>query len=105
MEQPASNVERALLRQLENPSSPLVKRVMENNQILLHNYQVEIPRVCECGLMGCANTFDIILIPNQSLYPRFCEEHRTEHRRRVFMDRTLAQHPKAKLRSIRIVIV
>lgn len=95
MEPVVSNVERALLGQLDNPSSALVKRVTENNQILLHNFKIETRRLCACGLMGCEREFAITLIPNQALYPKFCEEHRTTHRRRIFLERLLRSRPDA----------
>ncbi len=87
MESTASNVERAILAQLDNPASELVRRVTECNQIVLHNYRAETPRACICGLLGCERGFAITLIPNQALYPKFCEQHRSEHRRRLFLER------------------
>jgi hypothetical protein len=87
MEPVISNVERAILNQLSKPESELVKRVTEHNQILLHNYHAETPRECSCGLMGCDQTFQVTLIPNQALYPKFCESHRSEFRRRHFLER------------------
>jgi len=83
----AGNVEKALLAQMGNPDSPLIKRVTRNNQILLHNYQVEVIKSCRCALSGCENSFAMVLIPNQILYPKFCREHRTEHRREFHLQR------------------
>ncbi len=31
---------------------------------------------------GCSAKFSILLIPRQILYPKFCEKHRSEYRRR-----------------------
>ena len=88
------NVERALLAQLragQTPeSSPLLARVLRNNRILLHNYQAPVAKECFCDLEGCAAGFSVVLIPNQALYPRYCREHRTEHRRAIHRER-LAQ--------------
>lgn len=86
------NVERALLAQLRAghtaESSPLLARVLRNNRILLHNYRAPSIRDCRCDLDGCANVFAVVLIPNQTLYPRYCAEHRTEHRRALHRERT-----------------
>ncbi len=83
------NVENAILAKLEQPESPLMQRVTRNNQILLHNYQAEVIKHCQCVLEGCERTFGIVLIPNQILYPKFCGEHRSEFRREFH----LQQHP------------
>jgi hypothetical protein len=88
------NVERALLAQLRGghteETSPLLARVLRNNRILLHNYQVPVIRDCRCDLEGCDAAFAVVLIPYQALYPRYCRDHRTEHRRAIHRER-LAQ--------------
>jgi hypothetical protein len=85
------NVERALLAQLRAghtaETSPLLSRVLRNNRILLHNYQAPVIKDCRCDLHGCANGFSVVLIPNQALYPRYCRDHRTEHRRAIHRER------------------
>jgi hypothetical protein len=81
----AANIERALLAQLRaghsGETSPLIARVLRHNQILLHNYRSESIKDCRCALDGCDNLFAIVLIPNQTLYPKFCAAHRSEYRR------------------------
>ena len=81
----ASNIERALLGELRKglteEDSPLLRRVLRNNQILLHNYRAEAIKDCRCPLEGCDRSFSIILIPNQTLYPKYCNAHRSEFRR------------------------
>ncbi len=88
------NVERALLAELRKghtaETSRLLARVLANNRILLHNYQAPVIKDCRCDLEGCGNAFSVVLIPNQALYPRYCREHRTEHRRAIHRER-LAQ--------------
>jgi len=90
----AGNIERALLDQLRSghtaESSPLVRRVLRNNQILLHNYRAESMKDCRCPLEGCDRVFAIILIPNQALYPKYCGEHRSEWRREFHRQRQVA---------------
>ena len=83
----AGNVEKALLAQIGNSESPLIRRVTRDNQILLHNYRVEIEKICHCPLPGCGSPFSVILIPSQILYPKFCPEHRTEYRREFHFQR------------------
>ena len=81
----SSNIERALVAQLRQghtaEDSPLLRRVLRHNQILLHNYRVEVIKDCLCPLDGCGRTFSIVLIPNQTLYPKYCKSHRSEFRR------------------------
>ena len=81
----AGNIERALLAQLRRgltaEESPLLRRVLRNNQILLHNYRAEAIKDCRCALEGCDRAFPIVLIPNQALYPKYCKAHRSEFRR------------------------
>ena len=81
----AANIERALLAQLRaghsEETSPLLWRVLRNNRILLHNYTGATIKDCRCDLAGCGGVFSVVLIPNQTLYPRFCAEHRSEFRR------------------------
>jgi hypothetical protein len=88
------NVERALLTQLKAghtaESSPLLARVLRNNQIMLHNYRAPSMKDCRCDLEGCDAGFTVILIPNQTIYPRFCSAHRTEHRRALHREQWIA---------------
>jgi len=88
------NVERALLAQLRAghtaDTSPLLARVLRGNRILLHNYRAPSIKDCRCDLDGCDNSFAVVLIPNQALYPRYCPAHRTEHRRALHRERLSA---------------
>lgn len=80
-----SGVEKALLQHLEWGGSSLLDRVRISNNILLHNYQVSVNKQLHCPLEGCQNSFEIALIPGQIIYPKFCPEHRTPHRRQQFV--------------------
>ncbi len=89
------NVEKAILAGLDKPESLLLRRVTRNNQILLHNYQAEVIKHCQCQLEGCDRDFAIVLIPNQILYPKFCPDHRSEWRREFHLQRlSVALCPK-----------
>jgi hypothetical protein len=87
----AANIERALLAQLQaghtSETSPLIARVLRHNQILLHNFRSESIKDCRCALDGCGGGFSIVLIPNQTLYPKFCAAHRSEYRREFHRER------------------
>lgn len=88
------NVERALLNQLRDghtaETSPLIARVSRNNRIVLHNFRAPVLKDLVCPLEGCERVFPVTLIPNQTLYPRYCAEHRTEHRRALHRERMAA---------------
>lgn len=85
------NVERALINQLRDghtaETSPLIARVLRNNRIVLHNFRAPVIKDLACPLDGCERSFPVTLIPNQALYPRYCAEHRTEHRRALHRER------------------
>lgn len=101
METQVGNVEKAILAALDKPGSLLIERVTRNNQILVHNYAEATPRSCECRLLGCTRTFEVTLIPNQALYPKFCESHRSEFRRMEFL-RRFAARPDVRVDSVRV---
>jgi len=46
-------------------------------------YATHITKTCE--LEGCDNTFDILLVPRVYDYPRYCEEHRNEYKRNLYI--------------------
>lgn len=81
----AGNVERAILSQLRaghtGETSPLLRRVLRDNRIVLHNFRAPVIRDCVCLLESCEAVFPIVLVPNQTLYPKYCREHRTPWRR------------------------
>ena len=35
---------------------------------------------CVC----CEKPFEVMILPRQYVYPKFCEEHRNEHKRKIF---------------------
>jgi len=88
-----NNVEKAILSEMKKPSSKVIDRVTLHNQIILHNFNTEIEQSKPCQLIGCCQNFSMTLIPNQLLYPKYCEEHRSEFRRQNFL-RQMASQPK-----------
>ncbi len=60
-----------------------VKPKYDSNVIIKHDYSTptEIKMTCEC----CGNNYNIILYPSVNIYPKFCEEHRNEFKRLLYM--------------------
>jgi hypothetical protein len=97
------NVEKAILAEMGKPQSGLIDRVTLHNQIMLHNFNKSVERTCECQLMGCVQTFEITMIPNQVLYPKYCPDHRSEYRRRNFMRQFESQPSLYRLGTFKIL--
>lgn len=97
------DVEKAILAEMANPGSPLIERVTRNNQILLHNYRKAMEKTCDCQLLGCRQEFTITLIPNQVLYPKYCNEHRSEFRRCNFLKQFAAPETGFRVESVRVI--
>ena len=77
--------EEALVRDILNDrKTPLVEKTLFNNQIIKHNFKKEQFRKETCHLPGCHNSFVFMLIPNQVVYPKFCDKHRSEYQRELF---------------------
>ena len=53
-----------------------------------------------CSLPGCGRMYSFTLYPDHTVYPMYCEEHRSEHKRRHFLQmagkgkRPSFQHPQ-----------
>ena len=98
------NVEKAILAAMRQPGHPLLERVTQHNQILVHNFKHAVERTCECQLLGCTQSFAITLVPNQALYPKYCEDHRTEFRRKDFLRRFGEKPGMFRIREFRVVL-
>jgi len=76
--------ERALRQALgEGKAEGLVHRILEHNQIIPHNFLVEVDRAVPCAHPGCVEPFSVRLVPGQIVYPKWCAFHRPEHRRKL----------------------
>ena len=81
-ERSPKRIEEALVKDLiANKSTELVKRVASNNQIIKHNFRREVKRETICAHRNCQISFDFTLFPNQVIYPKYCEKHRSEFQR------------------------
>jgi hypothetical protein len=63
-----------------------MKKIGDNTYIK-HNNDECILIIKKCGLKHCDNEFEIKLIPNQYIYPKYCEEHRNKFKRDNFIKR------------------
>jgi len=79
------NIEAAVVDDLrKGKDSPLIRRILQENQLIKHNYRQPFAQTCICALKGCDAEFSVTIQPNQIIYPKFCEDHRTEYRREQF---------------------
>jgi hypothetical protein len=52
------------------------------NKVIDHKNKDSVVADVECEL--CSKPFKILLISSVNVYPKFCEEHRSEHRRKMY---------------------
>lgn len=74
----------------QNPSNRIrKKREFENvnvkNQTFPHNFTKVTSVKFNCKLSGCGQEFSIIIFPRQTIYPKYCEKHRNEFKRELFV--------------------
>lgn len=65
-----------------NPHRRALERVEAGNRIVLHNFTGAVEQKMVCDHPGCGARFDVVLIPGQIVYPKWCPQHRTPFRRR-----------------------
>jgi hypothetical protein len=63
-----------------------VQDVTVNNMVIEHTNTVVQTMMVKCGLEGCNNQFEIKLYPKQYVYPKYCPEHRNEHKRNSHLE-------------------
>lgn len=57
-----------------------------DNMIINHDLKSGYEeRIFNCSLYGCPNSFIIRILPKQYVYPKYCEEHRNEYRRMLYI--------------------
>lgn len=61
---------------------PLLRRILECNRVIKHNFRYNHLTSVMCALDGCGKHFPITLVPRQILYPKYCEHHRSEYQRK-----------------------
>jgi len=63
------------------------KNLGESNQNIKHKFTESTDTVRTCALKGCDCGFKLRLIPNQLVYPKYCEPHRNVFKRELFTKR------------------
>ncbi len=73
---------------------PKIEDVTRDNQIIEHENSEVTAIQASCALEGCSEQFEIRLYPKQYVYPKYCPEHRNDHKRRKhLMERGLEPLP------------
>lgn len=72
-----------------------------NNKTYSHDLIEVVEETWLCELDGCGKTYVVKVFPKQYVYPRFCEEHRNEFRRRNYVRQKLIED----LRKVRAAAV
>ena len=62
-----------------------------NNKTYSHDLIEVVEESWICELDGCGKTYVVKVFPKQYVYPRFCEEHRNEFRRRNYTRQKLIE--------------
>ena len=64
------------------------RRIEENpNQAIKHSYIDAQTLKLVCDVPECCNEFEIKIIKGVYVYPKYCPEHRNEHRRNMFIQK------------------
>lgn len=62
-----------------------------NNKTYQHEFIEVVEENWTCELDGCPSTYPVKIFPKQFVYPRYCEEHRNEFRRRNWIRQKLLE--------------
>jgi hypothetical protein len=71
-----SRAERFVPKELAKP---------EDQNLLLDSGEHLTEKTLACNLAGCGKTYSFTVYPDHTIYPMYCELHRTEHKRRHFL--------------------
>lgn len=74
-------------RDIKNRVKPEKEVVLVEDLNLVLDVSSEEPetRTLVCCLDGCNSPYSIYITPRQTIYPKFCEEHRNEFKRNLFI--------------------
>jgi hypothetical protein len=61
------------------------EEILSPNQTIKHAYNDPIILMMKCKLPGCENKFEIKVFPSVFIYPKYCKDHRNEHKRNMFI--------------------
>lgn len=62
-----------------------LKDIKKNNQIIKHKSCAVFEINSICALKGCYERFTVTVTPGNSIYPKFCEKHRNEFKREMWL--------------------
>ncbi len=65
---------------------PPAEDITINNLVIEHSNTVVQTLMVQCALEGCNNQYQIKVFPKQFVYPKFCPEHRNEHKRNKHLE-------------------
>ncbi len=88
------------VKQREKAKKP-VEPVDPNNRIFEHEYLEVVEQEFVCELDGCNRTFTVKIFPKQFVYPRYCEEHRNEYKRKNWLRQRKLDAARAALEASR----
>lgn len=86
----------------EEHRKPIYRKVLDADKILAKRQYIKDNNInqtinhklckCEltimnCALEGCGEEFKVLFIPNVNVYPKYCPEHRSEHKRKMFQEK------------------
>jgi len=71
-------------REFEDPSV--------RNTVFHHKFIVPTDIEFHCALKGCNKPFIVKVYPKQTVYPKYCEEHKVEFKRIQFLRKKNGQH-------------
>jgi hypothetical protein len=63
------------------------EELKNSNQTIKNKVSEPQTIIQKCALKNCNNTFEIRIIHNIKVYPKYCECHRNEWKRKVFMEK------------------
>jgi len=66
---------------------PISNGIGESNVVVKHKNNKAVKSIRVCGLEGCDCEYDVTLIPNQIIYPKYCPEHRNKYKREFFINK------------------
>jgi arginyl-tRNA--protein-N-Asp/Glu arginylyltransferase len=62
------------------------EHVTVKNQVFEHDFKSVKTIIQKCALDGCGQEFEVKIFPRQFVYPKYCPEHRNEHKRKSFLE-------------------
>ena len=75
-----------------------------NNKTYGHDLIEVVEETWICELEGCGKSYVVKVFPKQYVYPRFCEEHRNEFRRRNYVrQKQIEDIRKIRLATAKVV--